>query len=191
MPVPSKERVVELLVDLVRERGYDLEDVKVVAAGKHSAVRIMVDREDGVDLDALPDLSREISDVFDAVDDFGEAPYTLEVTTPGIDRPLTEVRHWRRAQGRKVRIELADDEYEGRVGVIDGHSVTVVVTEKGVLSTRSVTLADVVKAVVQVEFSRPTTEEMDLAGGVVGSRPSPANTDRIVDVEAPEEGSNK
>ncbi|WP_032403218.1 ribosome maturation factor RimP [Rhodococcoides fascians] len=191
MPVPSKERVVELLVDLVRERGYDLEDVNVVAAGKHSAVRIMVDREEGIDLDALPELSREISDAFDAVTDFGEAPYTLEVTTPGIDRPLTEPRHWRRARGRKVRIELAESKLDGRVGLLDGDSVTVVTKEKGVLSTRSIVLTDVVKAVVQVEFSRPTAEEMDLAGGVVGSRPSPANTDEIVDVEAPEEGSNK
>ncbi|OZC70514.1 ribosome maturation factor RimP [Rhodococcus sp. 06-462-5] len=191
MPVPSKERVVELLADLVRERGYDLEDVNVVAAGKHSAVRIMVDREEGIDLDALPELSREISDVFDAVTDFGEAPYTLEVTTPGIDRPLTEARHWRRARGRKVRVELADGKFDGRVGALDGDSVTVVIKEKGVLSTRSVALADVVKAVVQVEFSRPSAEEMDLAGGVVGSRPSPANTDEIVDVEAPEEGSDK
>ena len=189
MPVPSKERVVELLADLVRERGYDLEDVNVVAAGKHSAVRVMVDREEGIDLDALPELSREISDAFDAVTDFGEAPYTLEVTTPGIDRPLTEARHWRRARGRKVRIELADVKFDGRVGVLDGDSVTVVIKEKGVLSTRSVALSDVVKAVVQVEFSRPSAEEMDLAGGVVGSRPSP--TDEIVDVEAPEEGSNK
>lgn len=191
MPVPSKERVVELLADLVRERGYDLEDVNVVAAGKHSAVRIMVDREEGIDLDALPELSREISDAFDAVTDFGEAPYTLEVTTPGIDRPLTEARHWRRARGRKVRIELADAKFDGRVGVLDDDSVTVVIKEKGVLSTRSVALSDVVKAVVQVEFSRPSAEEMDLAGGVVGSRPSPANTDEIVDVEAPEEGSDK
>ncbi|WP_206490482.1 ribosome maturation factor RimP [Rhodococcus sp. KRD162] len=192
MPVPSKERVVELLVDLVRERGYDLEDVNVIAAGKHSAVRVMVDREEGVDLDALPELSREISDAFDAVTDFGEAPYTLEVTTPGIDRPLTEARHWRRARGRKVRVELADGgAFECRVGVLDGDSVTVVIKQKGVLSTRAVSLSDVVKAVVQVEFSRPSAEEMDLAGGVVGSRPSPANTDEIVDVEAPEEGSNK
>lgn len=191
MPVPSKERVVELLADLVRERGYDLEDVNVVAAGKHSAVRIMVDREEGIDLDALPELSREISDAFDAVTDFGEAPYTLEVTTPGIDRPLTEARHWRRARGRKVRIELADGKFDGRVGVLDGDSVTVVIKEKGVLSTRSVALSDVVKAVVQVEFSRPSAEEMELAGGVVGSRPLPANTDEIVDVEAPEEGSDK
>lgn len=191
MPVPSKERVVELLADLVRDRGYDLEDVNVVAAGKHSAVRIMVDRDEGIDLDALPELSREISDVFDAVSDFGDAPYTLEVTTPGIDRPLTEARHWRRARGRKVRIELAEGKVDGRVGLLDGDAVTVVIKEKGVLSTRSIVLTDVVKAVVQVEFSKPTAEEMDLAGGVVGGRPSPANTDDIVDVEAPEEGANK
>lgn len=191
MPVPSKERVVELLADLVRDRGYDLEDVNVVAAGKHSAVRIMVDRDEGIDLDALPELSREISDVFDGVSDFGEAPYTLEVTTPGIDRPLTEARHWRRARGRKVRIELAEGKVDGRVGLLDGDAVTVVIKEKGVLSTRSIVLTDVVKAVVQVEFSKPTAEEMDLAGGVVGGRPSPANTDDIVDVEAPEEGANK
>lgn len=191
MPVPSQERVVELLGDLVRDRGYDLEDVNVVAAGKHSAVRIMVDREDGVDLDALPELSRVISDVFDGVTDFGEAPYTLEVTTPGIDRPLTQPRHWRRARGRKVRIELADGKVEGRVGLLDGDSVALVIKDKGVLSTRSIALADVAKAVVQVEFSRPTAEEMDLAGGVVGGRPSPANTYEIVNVEAPEEGSDK
>lgn len=191
MPVPSKERVVELLADLVSDRGYDLEDVNVVAAGKHSAVRIMVDRDEGIDLDALPELSREISDVFDAVSDFGDAPYTLEVTTPGIDRPLTEARHWRRARGRKVRIELAEGKVDGRVGLLDGDAVTVVIKEKGVLSTRSIVLTDVVKAVVQVEFSKPTAEEMDLAGGVVGGRPSPANTDDIVDVEAPEEGANK
>ena len=75
--------------------------------------------------------------------------------------------------------------------VVDGDSVALVIKGKGVLSTRSIALADVVKAVVQVEFSRPTAEEMDLAGGVVGGRPSPANTDEIVNVEAPEEGSDK
>ena len=61
MPVPSKERVIALLSDLVEARGFDLEDVTVVAAGKHSAVKIMVDRDEGIDLDSLPALSRDIS----------------------------------------------------------------------------------------------------------------------------------
>ena len=167
MPVPSKERVIALLSDLVEARGFDLEDVTVVAAGKHSAVKIMVDRDEGIDLDSLPALSRDISDVFDAVSDFGEAPYTLEVTTPGIDRPLTEPRHWRRARGRMVRIQLADEKFDARVGLLDGDVVTVVTRTKGVLATRDIVLANVVKAVVQVEFSRPKADEMELAGGVV------------------------
>ncbi|WP_338892784.1 ribosome maturation factor RimP [Rhodococcus sovatensis] len=191
MPVPSKERVIALLSDLIHAQGFDLEDVNVVSAGKHSAVRIMVDREQGIDLDTLPILSREISEVFDAVSDFGEAPYTLEVTTPGIDRPLTEERHWRRARGRSVRIELAEEKFDGRIGVLDGGVVTIVTRTKGVLATRAVELSSVVKAVVQVEFSRPKVEEMELAGGVVDGRPAPADSDEIVNVEAPEEGSDK
>lgn len=191
MPVPSKERVIALLSDLIHAQGFDLEDVNVVSAGKHSAVRIMVDREQGIDLDTLPILSREISEVFDAVSDFGEAPYTLEVTTPGIDRPLTEERHWRRARGRSVRIELAEEKFDGRIGVLDGGVVTIVTRTKGVLATRAVELSSVVKAVVQVEFSRPKAEEMELAGGVVDGRPAPADSDEIVNVEAPEEGSDK
>ncbi|KZF05769.1 ribosome maturation factor [Rhodococcus sp. EPR-157] len=191
MPVPSKERVIALLSDLIHAQGFDLEDVNVVSAGKHSAVRIMVDREQGIDLDALPILSREISEVFDGVSDFGEAPYTLEVTTPGIDRPLTEELHWRRARGRSVRIELAEEKFDGRVGVLDGGVVTIVTRTKGVLATRAVELSSVVKAVVQVEFSRPKAEEMELAGGVVDGRPAPADSDEIVNVEAPEEGSDK
>ena len=191
MPVPSKERVVALLSDLIHTKGFDLEDVTVVAAGKHSAVKIMVDREQGIDLDSLPALSRDISDVFDAVDDFGEAPYTLEVTTPGIDRPLTEPRHWRRARGRMVRIQLADEKFEARVGPLDGETVTLVTRPKGILSTRQVALSTVVKAVVQVEFSRPKADEMEMAGGVADGRPTPADTDEIVNVDTPEEGSDK
>ncbi|WP_072802110.1 ribosome maturation factor RimP [Rhodococcoides yunnanense] len=191
MPVPSKERVIALLSDLVHDRGFDLEDVSVVSAGKHSAVRIMVDREEGIDLDTLPALSRDISEAFDAVSDFGEVPYTLEISTPGIDRPLTEERHWRRARGRKIRVELADEKFDARVGVLDEGSVTLVFHSKGVLASRVIDIADVVKAVVQVEFSRPKAEEMELAGGVVGGRPAPADTDEIVNVESPEEGSDK
>ncbi len=191
MPVPSEERVVALLSDLIHDKGFDLEEVKVIAAGKHSAVRIMVDRDAGIDLDALPQLSRQISEVFDEISDFGDAPYTLEVTTPGVDRPLTHARHWRRAQGRAVRIELADEKFDARVGVLDGEVVTVVTRNKGVLATRELSLSSVVKAVVQVEFSKPKAEEMQLAGGVVDGRPAPAASDDSVNVELPEEGSDK
>ena len=103
MPVPSKERVTELVSGLVQSHGYDLEDVVVTLAGKHSAVRVIVDSDAGLELDAVAALSREISAVFDDVSDFGESPYTLEVTSPGIERPLTLERHWHRARGRLAR----------------------------------------------------------------------------------------
>jgi ribosome maturation factor RimP len=88
-----------------------------------------------------------------------------------------------------VRIQLAEEKFDARVGLLDGDVVTVVTRTKGVLATRDIVLANVVKAVVQVEFSRPKADEMELAGGVVDGRPAPADTDEIVNVETPEEGS--
>ena len=107
MPVPSRERVIELISELVHAQGYDVEDVVVTSAGKHSAVRIMVDSDAGIELDAAAEISRLVSELFDTLEEIGETPYTLEVTSPGIDRPLTLDRHWRRARGRKARIDLA------------------------------------------------------------------------------------
>lgn len=85
--------------------GYDLEDVVVTAAGRRSVVRVVVDRDGGIDLDAVADVSRAVSDVLDAADAFGDSAYTLEVTSPGVDRPLTEPRHWRRNVGRLVEVD--------------------------------------------------------------------------------------
>ena len=103
MPVPSRERVIELISELVHAQGYDVEDVVVTSAGKHSAVRIMVDSDAGSS--SMP--PRRSADSFRNFSTpsrkIGETPYTLEVTSPGIDRPLTLARHWRRARGRKAR----------------------------------------------------------------------------------------
>ena len=188
MPIPSQERVSELVGDLISQRGYDLEDVKVSPAGKHSLVRLMVDSDAGVDLDAVAELSRDVSDVLDAVDDFGETPYTLEVTTPGIDRPLTLERHWRRAQGRKVRLEVAGETVDGRVGAIAAGAVDIVVRGKAGPTVRSIPIADVSNAVVQVEFSRPDQRELELTGGVAEGRPKPGDRDDTTEVE---EGTDK
>src|SRR3546814_14095644 len=107
MPVPSRERVIELISELVHAQGYDVEDVVVTSAGKHSAVRIMVDSDAGIELDAAAEISRLVSELFDTLEEIGETPYTLEVTSPGFDRPLTLDRHVRRSRGRKGRIARA------------------------------------------------------------------------------------
>jgi ribosome maturation factor RimP len=92
----------ELLDPVVTDAGYDLEDVTVTRAGRRSVVRVVVDRDGGVDLDAVAEVSRAVSTALDAADPLGEQPYVLEVTSPGVDRPLTHPRHWRRNIGRLV-----------------------------------------------------------------------------------------
>lgn len=170
MPVPPPERIVELVSDLLAREGYDLEDVVVTAAGKHSTVRLLVDSDAGLGLDEAARLSRIVSEAFDGVSDFGESPYVLEVTSPGIGRPLTEPRHWRRAQGRKAKVELADEILVARIGELVGDEIRLVLPDRSGPVVRSVPLSAVRRAVVEVEFSPPPPRELELAGGVPDGR---------------------
>jgi ribosome maturation factor RimP len=177
MPIPSTERVTELVAEPVARRGLDLEELAVVPAGKHSVIRVVVDGDGGISLDDVAELSRELSEILDG-EDFGETPYTLEVTTRGVDRPLTLERHWRRARGRKVALsieaeEIEAEEFEGRIGEVSDGSVAIVVGGKREPTIRTVVLADIVKAVVLVEFSRPSPRELELTGLAPGT-PAPA-----------------
>ncbi|WP_174247051.1 ribosome maturation factor RimP [Rhodococcus rhodochrous] len=170
MPVPPPERIVELVSDLLAREGYDLEDVVVTAAGKHSTVRLLVDSDAGLGLDEAARLSRIVSEAFDGVSDFGESPYVLEVTSPGIGRPLTEPRHWRRAQGRKAKVELADEILVARIGELVGDEIRLVLPDRSGPVVRSVPFSAVRRAVVEVEFSPPPPRELELAGGVPDGR---------------------
>src|SRR3954462_10521395 len=104
----SRQRGRDVLDPRGTGAGYDLEDVTVPAAGRRSVVRVVVDQDGGIDLDAVAEVSRAVSDALDGSDATGSAPYTLEVTSPGVDRPLTEPRHWRRAVGRRVSAQVRD-----------------------------------------------------------------------------------
>ena len=96
-----------LLEPIVRAAGLDLESVKIGSAGRRRLLRVVVDADGGVSLDDIALVSREASIRLDGTGAMGEAPYTLEVSSPGVDRPLTQPRHWRRAVGRLVRVPLA------------------------------------------------------------------------------------
>lgn len=191
MPMPTEERVSQLVAGLVERRGFDLEGVEISTAGKpadtQARVKVTVDSDSGSDLDTIATLSNELSVVLDDAGDFGETPYLLEVSTPGIDRPLTAPRHWRRAQGRKVRITLrpgADapegaDRFEARVGALTEESVALVLGGKRNPHRVTIPLADIAEAVVQVEFSPPGARELELAGGVAPGRPRPGLEDEF------------
>ncbi len=102
----------ETLLDLLRppltDSGLDLEAVEISSAGRRRVVRVLVDKDGGVTLDDLADATRVVGARLDETDALGERPYTLEVTSPGIDRPLTEPRHWRRNVNRLVSVTLSD-----------------------------------------------------------------------------------
>lgn len=142
----------ERLAPVVEQAGYDLEDVVVTPAGKRRLVRLSVDRDGGVSLDECAELSRDVSTVLDAADDvIGHQPYTLEVSSPGVSRPLTLPRHWRRSMDRLVTVTRRDGSaLTGRVTRCDDHSVVLDVDGADV----GLAYSDVAKAVVQVELSR-------------------------------------
>ena len=151
MAAVSRQRVLDALAPVVAAAGYDLEDVSVTAAGRRSVVRVVVDRDGGVDLDAVAAVRRTVSAELDRVDVMGDAPYVLEVTSPGVDRALTEPRHWRRAVGRVVRVAVADaGTVTGRV--VDGDDDKVTLDVDG--ESRTFAHDDLGPGHVQVEFAR-------------------------------------
>jgi ribosome maturation factor RimP len=151
MAAVSRQRVRAAVEPVVTAAGFDLEDVEVVAAGRRSVVRVVVDRDGGIDLDAVAEVSRVASDTLDASDATGASPYTLEVTSPGVDRPLTEPRHWRRAVGRRVSVTVREQgTVTGRVQAADDATVTLDVDG----AEQVVRLADLGPGRIQVEFNR-------------------------------------
>lgn len=158
----------ELVAPVLDRLGYDLEDVAVLTPPGRRDIRITIDRDDGTSLDDLADVSRALDPVLEEADLLGEMPYDLEVTTPGIGRPLTLPRHWRRNQGRKVRIDHrvdgADTSIEARIGVADENRVTVVLVDKGRITATDIELADITRAVVEVDFKRPSEAALRACG---------------------------
>lgn len=149
----TRAQLFELLLPLVQSSGLDLEDVAVNRAGSRSVVKVVVDADGGLDLDAVAEVSRTVSEALDSADDVLRGAYVLEVTSPGVDRPLTAPRHWRRARTRRVKIVRADGrEVLGRLVDSDdaeGGSATLD-TDSGPVQVR---YADVRRATVEVEFN--------------------------------------
>jgi len=141
-----------MLDPVVSAAGYELVDLSVSSAGRRSLVRVTVDADEGIDLDGVAVVSRAISTAMDAEDASFAGPYVLEVSSPGVDRPLTEPKHWQRALGRLVTVPIGDAEpVTGRVLAADqsGLRLQVAGTE------HSYDWAAVGSGRMQVEFSRP------------------------------------
>jgi ribosome maturation factor RimP len=146
-----------VVAEAVGALGFDLESIDVHTAGRRKLVKVVVDADDGVELDLLSEVSRKVSAVLDTRDDLLIGPYTLEVTSPGVDRPLTQPRHWRRARLRLVRVRPHEGvEFVCRVGNADDTGVEVLVA--GAL--RRLEYRTVARAVVEIEFKQPPAAEL-------------------------------
>ena len=144
-----------ILEPVVTSMGLDLEDVQLRPAGRRTLVRVLVDQDGGVDLDTVAEASQAIGDALDESNAMGESPYVLEVSSPGVDRPLTEPRHWRRNATRNVKIDMKDgNTIVGRiVGINDEDVITIKKADKAETET-TINMNDVARAIVQVEFGR-------------------------------------
>jgi ribosome maturation factor RimP len=147
----TRDRLVEELTSPLLTLGLDLEGLEVSPAGRRRVLRVAVDTDGGVTLDDVAAATKEISRVLDVSDVMGEQPYTLEVTSPGVDRPLTHPRHWRRNAGRLVKVTRSgQDPVTGRILSSDEEGASLDVDGQQV----RVPLADVSSARIQVEFNR-------------------------------------
>jgi ribosome maturation factor RimP len=147
----TRERLRAELTPHLLDLGLDLEAVDVTPAGRRRVLKLAVDKDGGVTLDDVAAATKEVSRVLDVSDVMGEQPYTLEVTSPGVDRPLTLPRHWRRNEGRLVKVATQDG--RSTVGrILDSTDEDVTLEVDG--TKHHLELADIAQAHVQIEFNR-------------------------------------
>ncbi len=162
--LPSQTQVIELLGGEFARAGYEIEDVVIDTRARPPRISVIADGDTALDLDTIAALSRSASALLDGLDGIRDR-YVLEVSSPGVDRPLTSAKHFRRARGRKVELALSDgSQLTGRVGETREDTIALVVREGREWAVRQIPLVEIVKAVVQVEFSQPAQAEVELAG---------------------------
>jgi ribosome maturation factor RimP len=176
MSTTQNDRLHELLEPLAAKAGADLEEVRLGKVGGRRVLEVVVDADGGVDLDAVAELSRVFGEALDASDLMGEGEYRLEVGSPGVDRPLTQPRHWRRATTRLVKVQLITEkggggrragELTGRVLESDDEGVLLEIPPvkgRGKATELRLAFTEIAKARVQIEFNRKdSAADEDLA----------------------------
>ena len=150
-----RDQISELVTPAVSDQGFYLEDVHVATPGSHRIVTCIVDGDASLNLDQVTTVSRVISELLDEAAFMGETPFTLEVTSPGVDRPLTQPRHFAKNIDRLLKIvKLDGSEVTGRILSNTDHDVTLTVTVKKETLEQTVSLSEIKRAVVEIEFNR-------------------------------------
>ena len=155
-----KDQLIELLTPAVLEAGFYLEDIHIATPGSHRIVTCIVDGQSSLNMDQVTAVSRAISELLDEAAFMGEAPFTLEVTSPGVDRPLTKPRHFAKNVDRLLKVVRTDGEVvTGRISGNTETELTLTVTEKKEVNEVVIALADIKRATVEIEFSRKESDK--------------------------------
>ena len=146
----KKEDISAAITPALEALGFYLEDVTIISAGRRSMLTVIVDGDTHLSLDQVTSATKAIGEIVESIESLGETPFTLEVTSPGLDRPLTKVRHWQKNINRLVKVVLLDgSEIKGRI--IDVSEVSARVDEK------NINYSDIKRATLEVEF-KPVTK---------------------------------
>jgi ribosome maturation factor RimP len=149
------DQISDLITPALTSAEYFLEDINIVSPGKHRIVTIIVDGESALNLDQVTVATKLISELLDEASFMGETPFTLEVTSPGIDRPLTLPRHFAKNHDRLLKVTKNDGEVvTGRITANTDSDVTLSVAVKKEFVEEVIALADIKRAVVEIEFNR-------------------------------------
>ncbi len=155
-----KDQISELITPALQKAGYFLEDVNLVSPGQHRIVTVIVDGETGLNLDQVTVASKLVSELLDEASFMGETPFTLEVTSPGIDRPLTLPRHFAKNVDRLLKVTKNDGVVlTGRIRSNTQDDVTLEITEKKEVKEVVISLAEIKRAMVEIEFNRKDGEK--------------------------------
>jgi len=146
----KKEDISAAITPALEALGFHLEDVTIISAGRRSMLTVIVDGDTHLSLDQVTSATKAIGEIVESVQSLGETPFTLEVTSPGLDRPLTKVRHWQKNINRLVKVVLLDgSEIKGRIK--DVNEVSAIVDEK------NINYSDIKRATLEIEF-KPVTK---------------------------------
>ena len=143
----NKEQVLAVITPAIESLGFYIEDINITSAGKRSMLTVIVDGDTHLSLDQVTVATKAISEIVENLPTLGNNPFTLEVTSPGLDRPLTKPRHWRKNKDRLIKIVLTDGkEVNGRIKDSTESSVTV--------DEQVINFADIKRATLEVEFKK-------------------------------------
>ena len=150
-----KDQISDFISPALHQAGFFLEDVNLVSPGQHRIVTVIVDGQSALNLDQVTVASKLVSELLDQAPFMGETPFTLEVTSPGIDRPLTLPRHFAKNVDRLLKVTKLDGNViTGRILSNTETEVTLTVTEKKEVKEVVITLPEIKRALVEIEFNR-------------------------------------